>query len=436
MQLYGWGRYPRIETELVEPASTELAQSILETDGVSNTAIARGGGMSYGDSALAGKVISTRFLDSFLHFDEDKGTIRCGAGVTIEDLLRVAIPRGYCVPVLPGTRFVSIGGAIAADIHGKNHHHDGSFSDHVERFSLLLASGDVMECSRQENSETFFATCGGMGLTGIILEASLKLEKVPSVSIRRESVVANNLEECFDLIENNQSRKYSVAWLDCLAKGRDLGRSILHLADHEESGSQEFRSRKGPAVPFNTPAFLLNKYSTKLFNNALYSLRKKTAGTKIVNYDSYFFPLDNIKNWNRVFGRKGFMQYQLLIPEEPAKVALAEILELVADSGKGSVISVLKKFGKGNENLLSFPGAGYTLTLDFKNEPKVFPLLDRLDEIVLAHGGRLYLAKDARMSEDVFKNSYNNWEKFAEIKSKLDPDCKFASLQSNRIGLT
>ncbi|MDD9889197.1 MAG: FAD-binding oxidoreductase [Gammaproteobacteria bacterium] len=436
MQLHGWGRYPRIDSEQLEPASIEFVQAIINDKGFRDSVIPRGGGRSYGDSALARNVISTRFLDSFLQFNEEHGTIRCGAGVTIEHLLRVAIPKGYFAPVLPGTRFVTIGGAIAADIHGKNHQRDGSFCDHIERFSLLLASGEVLECSREENVEAFVATCGGMGLTGIVLEASLKLEKVPSITIRRESLVAANLGECIELIEKHQASKYSVAWLDCQAKGEMLGRSVLHLAEHEECGSQEFRKRWGPTVPFSTPAFLLNKYSTKLFNNALYSLRKKTAGVKIVNYDSYFFPLDNIKHWNRVFGRKGFMQYQLVVPTDSAKVALTEILKLVADSGKGLVVSVLKKFGESNENLLSFPSAGYTLTLDFKNEPTVFALLDRLDQIVLAHGGKLYLAKDARMSENVFKNSYNNWEKFVEIKNALDPDCKFASLQSKRIGLT
>ncbi|NKB35009.1 MAG: FAD-binding protein [Pseudomonadales bacterium] len=398
--------------------------------------IVRGGGRSYGDSSLATTVLSSRFLDSFLEIDPTNGVIRCGAGVTMESLLRVVIPHGFFVPVLPGTKYVSVGGAIAADIHGKNHHRDGSFCDHIERFSLLLASGEILECGAEKNSNAFHATCGGMGLTGVILEATLKLEKVPSVSIKRQSTAVANLEECMELIEDNENSKHSVAWVDCLAQGEELGRSVLHLAEYSEVGSQDFKTRMGPSVPFSSPAFLLNKYTTRLFNNSLYSLRKRSISTKIVNYDAYFFPLDNIRNWNRLYGRKGFIQYQLVLPSDSARSGLKEVLKLVSDSGRGSFISVLKKFGEANQNLLSFPTAGYTLTLDFKQEASVFPLLQKLDEIVLAHNGKLYLAKDSRMSEDVFKASYDSWENFLEIKNELDPQCRFASLQSNRLGLT
>lgn len=434
MQLYGWGRYPRIEADFLEPLSEAALQNIL-ADG-NNPLIVRGGGKSYGDAALADTVVSSRFLDNFLQFDLASGAIRCGAGVTMEEILKVAIPHGYVVPTLPGTRHVTLGGAIAADIHGKNHHQDGSFCDHLERFSLMLANGEVIECDRNQNSEAFLATCGGMGLTGMILEATLKLHKVPSVSIKQRSIAAGNLSECIEIIEANNSSKYSVAWVDCLAKGAELGRSVVHLGEHSDEGSQEFHTRWGPSIPFSTPAFLLNRYSTRLFNNSLYGLRKRTQKTKIVNYDAYFFPLDNIKNWNRLYGRNGFLQYQLVLPLETAEEGLAEILKVVSESGKGSFISVLKKFGTANENLLSFPKAGYTLTLDFKNESKVFPLLDRLDEIVLANSGRLYLAKDARMSKEVFQASYENWEKFREIKTQLDPNGRFASHMSSRLGLS
>ncbi|MBM87899.1 MAG: FAD-linked oxidase [Gammaproteobacteria bacterium] len=436
MQLHGWGRFPRADAELIEPPSAELFPEIFKSERIKGSLIARGGGRSYGDSALSKNIISSRFLDNFLEFDETSETIRCGAGVSIDMLLRTIIPTGYFLPVLPGTGFVSVGGAIAADIHGKNHHTDGSFCDHLVRFSLLLASGEIIECSPKTAIDAFIATCGGMGLTGVILDATLKLEKVPSVCIKRESIVAANLEDCFDLIEDNESSKYSVAWIDCLAKKNALGRSILHLAEHNATGLQKYKSRRRLSIPFNIPAFLVNKHTTRLFNNSFYHLRKRTAGTNIVNYDSYFFPLDNIKNWNRVFGQKGFFQYQLVIPSDSAKRGMKEILNVVANSGKGSFISVLKKFSKSNENLLSFPEAGYTLTLDFKNEPGISPLMKKLDDIVLAHCGRLYLAKDARMSEDMFKKSYSNWEKFIEIKNRLDPNGKFASIQSDRIGLT
>lgn len=436
MQLYGWGRYPRTDADFLEPRSEEELQKILVTAGKSNSIIVRGGGKSYGDAALAPTVVSSRFLDNFLEFDLETGAIRCGAGVTMEELLKVAIPEGYFVPSLPGTRYVTVGGAIAADIHGKNHHQDGSFCDHIERFSLLLANGEIVECNRNQNSETFLATCGGMGLTGMVLEATLRLEKVPSVSIKQRSIAASTLTECIEIIESNESSKYSVAWIDCLAKGDELGRSVVHLGEHSDTGAQHFTSRWGPNIPFSTPAFLLNRYTTKLFNNSLYALRKRTQRAQYVNYDAYFFPLDNIKNWNRLYGRNGFLQYQLVLPLDSAAAGLSEILKIVAESGKGSFISVLKKFGAANNNLLSFPMNGYTLTLDFKNEKSVFPLLNRLDEIVLANDGRLYLAKDARMSAKMFQASYENWEKFLDIKSQLDPDGRFASHLSSRIGLT
>ena len=398
--------------------------------------IVRGGGRSYGDSALADTVLSSRFLDSFIEFAADTGSIRCGAGVSMAALLDVAIPQGYFVPVLPGTKYVSVGGAIAADIHGKNHHKDGSFCNHVSSLSLLLSSGELIQCSRDENNEAFAATCGGMGLTGIIVDATLTLEKVPSVSIRRNSILAENLEDCMDLIDKHGDSKHSVAWVDCLARGDSLGRSILHLADYCEKGIQEPKSRIALSIPFTTPGFLLNRFSTKLLNNTIYAMRKHRRNISTVNYDAYFFPLDNIRNWNRLYGGKGFLQYQFVIPYDSARKGIREVLEIVSESAKGSFISVLKKFGDANKNLLSFPTSGYTLTVDFKNEPSVFPLLTKLDEIVLAHGGRLYLAKDSRMSEDVFKTAYPNWERFVEVKKTLDPSNTFASHQSARLGLT
>jgi len=248
MQLYGWGRYPRAEADLLEPLSHEALQTLLARQDNPQSFIVRGGGKSYGDAALADTVVSSRFLDNFIEFDYESGSIRCGAGVTMEELLRVVIPHGYFVPVLPGTQYVTIGGAIAADIHGKNHHQDGSFCDHVLRFSLLLASGDVIECDPSENQEAFLATCGGMGLTGMVLKATLKMEKVPSVSIKQSSIVAANLIDCIELINANDDVKYSVAWVDCLASGDELGRSVLHLGEHCDTGSKKFRERNGPSV--------------------------------------------------------------------------------------------------------------------------------------------------------------------------------------------
>lgn len=439
MEVNGWGRFPRTTATVFTPVDASSINELLQRQEPDSSFIAHGGGRSYGDSALAPRLISSRFLDSFLQLDSDAGIIRCHSGISLDEMLKVLIPRGWFLPVLPGTRFVTLGGAIAADIHGKNHHLAGSFSQHLIEFSLLTASGDILTCSKTENSELFAATCGGMGLTGIIIDAAIQCEKVSSVLINQRSLVAMNLKECFSLIEENETSTYSVAWLDCLSSGDALGRSVIYLGEHSENtnGSELLhRPCKSISVPFNSPGFLLNTYSMKLFNKAYFKLQSRARNESSLSYDKYFFPLDTIAHWNRFYGSKGFLQYQFVIPTEAALEGIGEVLQAVSAAGKGSFLSVLKKFGEGNSNLLSFPRAGYTLTLDFKWQKSLPALLDCLDEIVLAHGGRHYLAKDARMSESVFKQSYPNWEKFLEIKQRIDPEEVFASLQSTRLGLT
>ena len=436
MEVQGWGRFPTASAEVLEPIDADSLKKMVSANKKTGSMIPRGAGRSYGDSSLADQLISSRFLDSFLSIDENKLSLRCGAGVSLDQILKLCIPRGWFLPVLPGTKFVSVGGAIAADIHGKNHHLDGSFCDHVLSLSLMLASGEVLVCSRDFNSDLFHATCGGMGLTGMIVDATVKLDKVSGVFIKRQLLIANNLQHCFEVLENNHDSKYSVAWLDCLASGEELGRSVVYLGEHADKGEPRYQSRGGANIPFSTPAFLLNKITMRIFTSTYFKLKQKGQQESDVNYDTYFFPLDNIGHWNRLYGSKGFLQYQFVIPEESAFAAINMILSKVSVAGKGSFLSVLKKFGKANSNLLSFPLAGYTLTLDFKNEKSLFPLLDELDEIVVAHGGRIYLAKDARMSEAVFKAGYPNWEKFVETKQKYDPSNVFRSRQSDRLGIS
>ncbi len=440
MEVTGWGRFPKITAEIFEPADSQSLQKFLSSQNKSSKCISRGAGRSYGDSSLAAQLLSSRFLDNFLDLDEDRKTVRCGSGISLGDILKVCIPRGLFLNVLPGTKQVSLGGAIAADVHGKNHHRDGSFCDSVESISLVLASGELVSCSRNENADLFRSTCAGMGLTGVIVDATLTLQKISSTYIKQECLVANNLQESFDLIEANNDSMYSVAWLDCLSQGQELGRSLLYLGEHAEANNRKtdlkFRSRRGLSVPFSTPAFLLNKTTMTLFNNSYFALKKNSSGQSILDYDNYFFPLDNIRNWNRLYGAKGFLQYQFVMPSNSALEGMAAVLKKVADLGMGSFLTVLKKFGEENENLLSFPKQGYTLTLDFKQQPSLFPLLEELDQIVLDHSGRIYLAKDARMSETVFKACYPNWEEFVNIKCKYDPNGRFASLQSDRLGLS
>jgi FAD/FMN-containing dehydrogenase len=440
MEAMGWGRYPKTTADLFQPADSQALQKLISSQKKSASCIGRGSGRSYGDSALSEQLVSSRFLDNFLELDEQQKILRCDAGVNLGDILKVCIPRGLFLPVLPGTKAVSVGGAIAADVHGKNHHLDGSFCTHVKSISLVLASGELVTCSEQENAELFRATCGGMGLTGIISDATLSLDSISSSYIDQRSLVANNLAECFEHIEDNADSKYSVAWLDCLATAKNLGRSVLYLGEHAPSKNRKtdtmYREKSGLGIPFSTPSFLLSRTTMSLFNASFFGVQKRKKNSATLGCDNYFFPLDRLSNWNRLYGSNGFLQYQFVIPDDGALEGITSVLEKISEKGKGSFLTVLKKFGEANENLLSFPKSGYTLTLDFKNETALFPLLEELDQIVLAHDGRLYLAKDARMSEEVFKASYPNWEDFMAIKEKYDPSNCFASLQSNRLGLT
>ncbi len=434
MLIHGWGRYPRIDAEVIEPESTSALESLL-AQSTKASHIPRGAGRSYGDSALAETVISSRYLDNFYSLDEEQGILHCGAGLTIDQLLSVCIPRGWFLPVVPGTKFVSIGGAIAADIHGKNHHRAGSFCDFVDSFTLALASGELRKCSRIENKELFHGACGGMGLLGVIVDVTLRLEKVTSVFIDCQALPTANLQDTFDTLQEHSNARFVVAWLDCLAQKDQLGRGIVHVGEYDNSNRLKLHQRWGPTVPFSTPSILLNRHSMGLFNRLYYRLQSGSS-TSNESYDEFFFPLDSIKHWNRLYGRKGFMQYQFVLPEESAREGMSQILQQVAGAGKGSFLAVLKQFGNANANLLSFPRSGMTLTLDFKLEDSLFPMLESLDAIVLEHGGRHYLAKDARLSESVFKAGYPDWQAFHSLKQEVDPNERFASLQSERIGLT
>ena len=435
MLIHGWGRYPMLEARQTEPANIEALRALLQ-GGSPDTCIPRGSGLSYGDSALAQEVISSRGFHQPCILDPATGILRCAAGLTLREVLRDIVPRGWFLPVLPGTAMVSIGGAIAADIHGKNHHRDGSFCEHVRELTLMLADGEVLRCGPAQRPELFHATCGGMGLTGVILETELQLVPISGSVMAGKSLAAVDLAECFELLEQHEQAHYSVAWLDCLARGSGMGRGTVFLAEHETGGELRYRDRRGLSVPFATPGMLLNRFSLSLFNLACYRWQKFRAGNHRLSHDAYFFPLDRIGNWNLLYGRAGLLQYQFVLPTDAAREGVAKVLRQVSDAGKGSFLTVLKKLGPANGNLLSFPISGYTLALDFRREASLFPLLEQLDAIVLDHGGRIYLAKDARMSETVFRAGYPDRERFLAIKQQVDPGMRFRSAQSDRIGLT
>jgi decaprenylphospho-beta-D-ribofuranose 2-oxidase len=437
MQMHSWGRYPKAEARLLKPRSTQQVSDLIFADNSTGPqdVIARGLGRSYGDSALAQTILQMQALDHFISFDESTGQLCCAGGVSLDSILGNFVSRGFCLTVVPGTRFVTVGGAIASDVHGKNHHVDGTFTQHVTELSLLTGTGEILCCSRTQNSELFHATCGGMGLTGIVIDATLTLKPITSSHIIQKTYRAKNLTEIFTLFDTHSTATYSVAWLDCLAKDKQLGRSILYLGEHATEGELKPIKNSNLPLPCDAPSFLLNRFTMSGFNTLYYNKPLREHDTKNIDFGQFFFPLDSISNWNRLYGKKGFIQYQFVVPDESAEVAITTILNATSAAGKGSFLSVLKKFGPENGNWLSFPRQGYTLALDFKWEKNLETLLTKLDSIVLDHGGRLYLAKDARMNENTFKSGYPNWERFAKLRQETGADKLFNSLQSKRLGL-
>jgi decaprenylphospho-beta-D-ribofuranose 2-oxidase len=434
MKITGWGRHAVIETDCFAPLTPTSLRGKF-TGATPFTGIARGTGRSYGDSALAPNTISSRLLNHITHFDEHTGAIRCGAGVTLAELLDLFVPRGWFLHSTPGTKLISVGGAIASDVHGKSHHREGCFSNHVSELTLMLGDGETVTCTRDTHPELFHATCGGMGLTGVILDATFRMRPVKSSYIRETTFKAANLDEALTLMEEQEGTTYSVAWIDCLSTGGHLGRSLLMIGDFVDDGRLDLKRGKPLSVPFDMPGFLLNRYSVTAFNALYYHRVRERQSEHIVHFEPFFYPLDSIHDWNRVYGKGGFTQYQFVIPREAGKAGMTSVLNRIAKSKRGSFLAVLKAFGKGNDNYLSFPMEGYTLALDFKIDPGLFPFLEELDRIVLDHGGRIYLSKDVRMSESTFKRGYPRWETFQEVRCRYGADRVFRSLQSDRLGL-
>lgn len=404
--------------------------------------LARGLGRSYGDTAIIpdGALIDMTRINRFIAFDADTGVLECETGVSIAEIMDAFIPRGFMIPVTPGTKFVTIGGAIANDVHGKNHHAHGTFGNFVESFELLTPKGDHLHCSREENSDVFFATLGGIGLTGIILTARIRLTPVESAYFSVDYYRAKNIEDILETMQATQEKyPYSVAWVDTIAKGNKLGRSVLMNgipATAEQAGRRvkdvlAIPSKREKSIPIDFPGFVLNPLSIGAFNELLYRSYSPKEGS-ITDYDTYFYPLDAIHHWNRMYGKRGFTQYQICLPFE-AKEALIDILRRVSDSGRASFLAVLKCFGEANESPLSFPFAGYTLTLDFAMRPDLPPFLQELDRILLDNGGRLYLAKDVCMSAETFAAMYPRADEFRAVRDKVDPDKRFTSAMAQRL---
>ena len=427
-KITNWGNFPVVEKEMKSEDSLQKIKDFVLSH---KEVIARGNGRCYGDASLGENIFSTKRLNKFIGFDKIEGVLECEAGVLLSDILEISVPQGYFLNVTPGTKFVSVGGAIASDVHGKNHHSEGCFSEYVLEFKLMKENAEVITCSREENTEDFWATVGGMGLTGIILSAKIKLKNIETAYIRQESIKADNLDEIFQLFEESEGWLYNVAWIDCLQKGENIGRSILMRGYHALREELPPKLHKNPlknprkimpTIPFYFPGWVLNSFTIKIFNWLYYNKQTKKSVEGFVHYEPFFYPLDVINEWNKIYGKKGFIQYQMVIPKEKGKEGMRKILETIADSGNGSFLAVLKLFGKNNPKAYnSFPMEGYTLALDFKVNDKLKYLVEELDKIVEEFGGRIYLTKDS-MSNPKLTNYLRNVD-----------SPKFVSLQRKRI---
>ncbi|OUS24787.1 hypothetical protein A9Q99_23630 [Gammaproteobacteria bacterium 45_16_T64] len=433
MKLSAWGNYPVIEGQINYPSSyAEISQRL--ADGFKG--ISQGMARSYGDSALAASVLSTNRLDHFINFDEETGVLHCQSGITLDKILLVFIPKGWMLPVVPGTKMISVGGAIASDVHGKNHHCKGTFSQYVTEITIILASGEITTCSPTDKEDLFKATCGGMGLTGIVCDVKIQLQKATSAYFQLTKFKSQNLEETFSLIEENIDIPYSAAWLDSLASGPGFGRAVVEVSQPLDDGDLSPHTPPPLSLPINLPSLSMNKYTMQMLCFLYYQLANPSLEkTQRAHYSSIFNVLDAIQHWNRAYGKQGFVQYQFVLPKEAGIEGFGKVLKAISDSGKASFVSVLKLCGASNENYLSFPTEGYSLALDFQMEPSVFAFLDRLDDIVMDYNGRVYLTKDARLSEGNFKRMYPEWETFAEIREKYGATGVFESSQSLRIRL-
>ncbi|MCG7892875.1 MAG: FAD-binding oxidoreductase [Candidatus Thiodiazotropha taylori] len=418
-----WAGYPVVEHEARKMNWQTDSLPLEGSDGKSF--LPYGNGRSYGDVCLndGGIVVDCRGLNHFIEFDSENGILRCEAGVTLQEILHFTVPKGWFLSVTPGTQFVTVGGAIANDVHGKNHHKAGTFGQHVNCFELLRSDGSRRLCSAEENAEWYQATIGGLGLTGVITWAEIRLRPVKSALIDQEVIRYSNLAEFFEIAKaSDQDYEHTVAWIDCLAQGDQLGRGLFIRGNY--SDTVQNRAVRQPklnlTVPLEPPFTLINSMTLKMFNTVYYNKQRKDQIKSQVHYKPFFYPLDAIYQWNRIYGSKGFFQYQCALPVEHMEDAMGEILQRISKAGLGSFLTVLKLFGdKPSPGLLSFPMPGATLALDFPNYgQKTLDLLNQLDEVTRSVGGRVNPSKDARMSSEDFQHHFTNWRKMEDY---IDP---------------
>lgn len=438
----GWGNYPRLSCDVKTPETARDVARLLDPRGT----IARGLGRSYGDPALNedGAVLEMTGLDRYLDFDEQTGRLTCEAGVSLEQIIRDFAPRGWFPMITPGTKHVTVGGCVANDVHGKAHHVDGCFSRCVDAMEILVADGRVVRASREENADLFWATMGGLGLLGIILTATIRLRPIDTTYFRQEAVVVHDLAELLAALDEYDARfPYSVAWIDPLATGSELGRGVLTVGDHASVGDLPEPLRDDPrrvtapsplSVPFDLPEFALNPVTLRVLNVVIGQVQARAG--RIAHYEKFFYPLDAIGDWNRGYGERGFTQYQFVIPIEDGHARMRPILERIAQSGNLPFLNVLKRFGAEGEGHLSFPFEGYTFAIDFPIAEGLDALLAELDDRVVEAGGRVYLGKDAFVRPEMLARMYPRLDAWRAIQAEWDPDEVFRSHLSDRVGLT
>ncbi|MEC9375933.1 MAG: FAD-binding protein [Pseudomonadota bacterium] len=430
MKYQSWGRHPRFIQEGIQ--LNWRKQSLPDPINGTKTLLPFGNGRSYGDVCLnrGGTVLDVRRLNRFISFDQDNGVLRCESGVLLIDILKLIVPYGWFLPVSPGTQYVTLGGAIANDVHGKNHHHAGTFGNYVRAFELLRSDGVRHLCNLQEkeNSELFNATIGGLGLTGLITWAEIQLRSINSPMLDEQSIKFSNINEFFQISDDSdKDYEYTVAWIDCMARNNSLGRGIFSRANHSDKKYIQSKDLKSYKVdtgakwnfPITLPFSLVNNFSVKLFNDYWYGKHRQNLKSFHRHFQSFFYPLDSVNNWNRIYGSAGMLQYQCVLPGSDGRKMLKNMLEVIALSGQGSFLAVAKIFGdQKSPGMLSFPRSGVTLALDFPNSPEVFKLLSRLDEMTTEVSGAVYPAKDSRMSSKSFNIFYPNWLEFSQY---IDP---------------
>jgi decaprenylphospho-beta-D-ribofuranose 2-oxidase len=443
--LTGWGRTSPTRALVTSPSAAGDVRALLDGAGERGV-IPRGLGRAYGDAAqnAGGRVVDTTALDRILAVDLDGGLVTLEAGVSLDSLIDLLLPFGWFVPVTPGTRYVTIGGAIASDVHGKNHHRDGSFCEHVVSMVLETPRGERLTLTPGETPDEFWATAGGMGLTGVVVEATVRLMRVESARIVEDVERASDLDDAMARMEaRDDEYRYSVAWIDCLARGRRLGRSVLLRGDHATAAglagadrASALKRRRGVplAAPPWVPNGLLRKETIAAFNELYFRRAPREERGRIVPLDAFFYPLDSVRGWNRMYGSRGFIQYQFVVPFG-REDALRAALERLSGAGVASFLAVLKRFRR-QPGLLSFPMPGWTLALDMPaGLPGLAPLLDGLDELVAGAGGRVYFAKDSRMRPELVEAMYPSLPRWREVQARLDPDGRMRSDLSRRLGL-